>query len=67
MVAVSPIVADAGLVLPFSRPAGPGPGVAGIRRLVLADLDEQAADLRQRVADHARFAGSGSPLTAWAR
>jgi uncharacterized protein DUF4259 len=45
-VASSPVVADAGLVLAFSAPAGPGPGAVGAGRLVLADLDQQAADLR---------------------
>jgi hypothetical protein len=43
---VSAIVADAGLVVAFSVPSGLGPDVAGIERLVLGDLDQEAGGLR---------------------
>ena len=33
----------------------------------LDQVDQQSADLRYRVADHARVAGAGSPFAAWAR
>ena len=45
-VASSLVVADAGLVLAFPAPAGPGPGVFGAWRLQQDDLGQEAADFR---------------------
>jgi hypothetical protein len=33
----------------------------------LDQADQEPADLRERVADHARVAGADAPFTAWAR
>jgi hypothetical protein len=41
--------------------------MVGFGQVAVEEADQQAADLRQRVADHARVAGAGSPLVTWAR
>jgi hypothetical protein len=35
--------------------------------MLQGDLGQQAADFRWRVTDHARVAGGGSPIAAFAR
>src|ERR1700759_3391452 len=66
-VAASPVVADPGLVLASSAPAGPGPDAPGVGGVPLDQADQQPADLRQGVADHAGIAGTDPLFTAWAR
>ena len=66
-VAASTVVAQPGLVLASSAPAGPAPDTLGVGWAGLDQADQQAADLRQRVADHARVAGADPFFTAWAR
>ena len=66
-VAASPVVAHPGLVLASPAPPGPGPDAPGIGCAGLDQADQQAADLRERVADHARVTGADPLFSAWAR
>ncbi len=45
-VAVCAVVADAGLVLASSSPAGPGPDVLGLVGVSQNEVHEQSADFR---------------------
>lgn len=63
-VAVSSVVVETGLVLASASPGGPGPDVFGGVSAVDDELDQQVADLRWRVINHAWFAGAGSPFAA---
>ena len=65
-VAAVPVLAQPGLVLASPAPAGPGPDALGVGRTGLDQADQQAADLRERVADHAWVAGADAPFSAWA-
>jgi hypothetical protein len=57
-------VAEPGLVLASS--SGPGPDPGKIWCIWLDQADQQAADLRYRVADHARVAGADPHFSAGA-
>ena len=67
LVAALPVVALPGLVLASSAPAGPGPDSLGVGCVPLDQAGQQVADFRQRVADHARVAGTDPFFTAVAR
>src|SRR5690242_5573361 len=57
-IAASPVVALTGLVLASSAPSGPAPHAPRVRRAGVDQANQQAADLGQRVPDHARVAGA---------
>jgi len=59
-------MAELGLVLASSAPAGPGPDAFGVGYAGLDQAVQQAADLRERAADHAWVAGADAPFPAWA-
>jgi len=60
-------VALPGLVLPSPAPPGPAPDPLKVGCAGLDQADQQAADLRERVADHARVTGADPLFSAWAR
>jgi len=66
-VAALSVVALPGLVLPSPAPPGPAPDPLGVGCAGLDQADQQAADLRERVADHARVTGADPLFSAWAR
>lgn len=59
-------MAQPGLVLASPAPAGPAPDALGVGCAGLDQADQQATDLRERVADHARAAGADPLFSAWA-
>src|SRR5215469_14532881 len=66
-VAALPVVAEPGLVVASPAPPGPAPRALGVGCAGLDQADQQAADLRQRIADHAGVARADPLFSAWAR
>ena len=66
-VAALPAVADPGLVLASSAPAGPGPDAPGVGCVPLEPAGQQPADLGHGAAGHVRLAGAAPFFTVCAR